>query len=113
MGVVIVLRVYPSKDLLAIYGFQAHVRRLDTPDPVTRLNAALQGRYKIERQRIMIEADAYSPGPANVPSPTTPNPLAAALRDNIQQLGLNVRQILAIHGPRVATMADLRAAAGR
>ena len=27
-----------------------HLRRLDTPDPVTRLNAALSGRYRIERE---------------------------------------------------------------
>ena len=28
----------------------AHLRRLDTPDPVTRLNAALERRYRIERE---------------------------------------------------------------
>jgi len=31
--------------------FEAHLRRVDTPpDPITRLNAALEGRYRIERQ---------------------------------------------------------------
>ena len=38
------------RDLLAICGFSAHVRRLDTPDPISRLNAALYGRYRIERE---------------------------------------------------------------
>ncbi len=33
-----------------IYRPGAHVRSLDTPDPTTRLNAALQGRYRIERE---------------------------------------------------------------
>ena len=40
----------PSRDLLAIYGSSAHVRRLDTPDTASRLNSALQGRYRIERE---------------------------------------------------------------
>ena len=30
------------------------------------------------------------------------------LYENIQRLKLDVRQIAALHGPRVATMADLR-----
>ncbi len=37
-------------NLLAICCPKPHLRRLDTPDPVTRLNAALQGRYAIERE---------------------------------------------------------------
>ena len=32
------------------------------------------------------------------------------LYENIQRLKLDVRQIAALHGPRVATMADLRGA---
>ena len=40
----------------------------------------------------------------------TPNPFSVNLNENIQRLKLNVRQIAAVHGPRVATMADLRAA---
>ena len=46
----IVPRSITWKDLLATYGSKPHVRRVDTPDPVTRLNAALEGRYRIERQ---------------------------------------------------------------
>ena len=29
---------------------EPHLKRLDTPDPVTRLHAALEGRYRIERE---------------------------------------------------------------
>ena len=29
-----------------------HLERVDTPDPVTRLNAALVGRYRIERELV-------------------------------------------------------------
>ena len=36
--------------LLAICGLSAHLERVDSPDPVTRLNAALEGRYRIERE---------------------------------------------------------------
>ncbi len=44
------LTFQPKKHLLAICGPRAHLRRLDTADPVTRLNAALEGRYRIERE---------------------------------------------------------------
>jgi glyoxylase-like metal-dependent hydrolase (beta-lactamase superfamily II) len=64
-------------------------------------------------EKILIEADAYSPTAANVPPPATPNPFSVALADNIQRLKLDVGQILALHGPRVATLADLHKAIGR
>jgi hypothetical protein len=35
------------------------------------------------------------------------------LYENVQRLKLDVRQIAALHGPRVATMADLRAFIGQ
>ena len=38
--------------MLAICGPVAHLRRLDTPDPITRLNAALEGRYAIQRELV-------------------------------------------------------------
>ena len=63
-------------------------------------------------ERILIEADAYTPAAAGAPVPP-PNPNVINLYDNVTRLGLQPRQILALHGPRVATLADLRAAAGR
>jgi len=59
-------------------------------------------------EKILVEADAYNPTAADVPPPAMPNPFSVNLNDNIQRLKLNVRQIAALHGPRVATMADLR-----
>ena len=59
---------------------------------------------------ILIEGDAYTPLAANAPLPAAPNPYSVNLYDNIQRLKLNVRQIAALHGPRLTTMADLRAA---
>jgi hypothetical protein len=41
-------------------------------------------------------------------SPTTLN-----LYENIRRLKLDVRQIAALHGPRLATMDDLATASGR
>jgi glyoxylase-like metal-dependent hydrolase (beta-lactamase superfamily II) len=63
-------------------------------------------------EKILAEADAYTPAAAGAPPPAMPNPFSVNLNDNIQRLKLDVRQIAALHGPRVATMADLRNAIG-
>ncbi|MGE0405694.1 MAG: MBL fold metallo-hydrolase [Candidatus Korobacteraceae bacterium] len=59
---------------------------------------------------ILIEADAYTPPAANAPPPAEPNPFSVNLNENIQKRSLRVRQIAALHGPGVTTMADLRSA---
>jgi glyoxylase-like metal-dependent hydrolase (beta-lactamase superfamily II) len=64
-------------------------------------------------EKILIEGDAYTPLAANAPVPATPNPYAVNLHDNIQRLKLDVRQIAALHGPQVATMADLKTFIGQ
>jgi glyoxylase-like metal-dependent hydrolase (beta-lactamase superfamily II) len=64
-------------------------------------------------EKILIEGDAYTPAAANAPPPASPNPFSVNLNDNIQRLKLDVRQIAALHGPRLVTMADLRAAIGQ
>jgi glyoxylase-like metal-dependent hydrolase (beta-lactamase superfamily II) len=63
-------------------------------------------------EKILIEADAYTPAAAIAAAPTSPNPYTANLYDNIRKLKLDVEQIAALHGPRVTTLADLRAAIG-
>ena len=63
-------------------------------------------------EKILVEADAYTPAAANAPPPAAPNPFSVNLNDNIQRLKLDVRQIAALHGPRLTTMADLRGAIG-
>jgi hypothetical protein len=62
-------------------------------------------------EKILIEADAYTPAAANAPLPVTPNLNAQALADTVTSRKLDVSHILALHGPRVATMADLSAVA--
>ncbi len=61
-------------------------------------------------EKILIEVDAWGPTAANVPPPAPASPYAVNLHDNIQRLKLDVRQIAALHGPRVATLADLQTA---
>jgi glyoxylase-like metal-dependent hydrolase (beta-lactamase superfamily II) len=63
----------------------------------------------LPRERLLIEADVYSP-----PAPNATNPLPAVfapnLVENIQRLGLRPARIVPIHG-RVVPAADLEAAA--
>jgi len=61
---------------------------------------------------LLIEADAYTPGPPNAPPPAQPNLSAANLVDNIERLKLQVERILPLHG-RVVPVADLYTAARR
>jgi glyoxylase-like metal-dependent hydrolase (beta-lactamase superfamily II) len=66
----------------------------------------------LPNEKVLVEADAYTPIAANAPVPTTINPYAVNLYENIQKLNLNVEKIAGIHGPRVATLGDLRAFIG-
>jgi len=63
-------------------------------------------------EKLLIQADVYSPPAANAPAPATPPayPFAANLVDNIDRLKLEVDRIVPIHGP-VVPIADLRSVA--
>jgi len=61
----------------------------------------------LPNEKILIEADAWSPLAPDAPAPATPNPYNVNLYENIQRLGLDVATIAPIHGRRV-TLADLR-----
>ncbi len=63
-------------------------------------------------EKLLIEADAYTPLPPNAPPPSPPNPLNVNLIENIERLKLAVERILPLHG-RVTPLADLYTAAGR
>ena len=66
----------------------------------------------LPKEKILIQGDAWTPTAADVPPPAVPNPFTVNLYENIQRLKLDVRQMAAIHGPRLTTMADLRTAIG-
>ena len=57
-------------------------------------------------QRILVEADSYSPGPPNAPLPSVVPPNATTLYNNIQRLKLNVATIAPIHGRGPVPMSE-------
>ncbi|MBI4265337.1 MAG: MBL fold metallo-hydrolase [Acidobacteria bacterium] len=63
--------------------------------------------------RILVEGDAYSPGPADAPPPPMPPPNAVKLYDDIQGMKLNVATIAPIHGRGAVPIAELRKFIGR
>ncbi len=66
----------------------------------------------LPKERLLIEADSFTPLPPNAPAPTPPNPLHVNLVDNLGQLKIPVDRILPLHGP-VAPATDLYAAVGQ
>ncbi len=66
----------------------------------------------LPKEKLLIQADAFTPGPPNSPPPPAPNPNHLNLIDNIERLKLTVDRILPLHG-RVVPVADLYTAAGR
>jgi glyoxylase-like metal-dependent hydrolase (beta-lactamase superfamily II) len=63
-------------------------------------------------EKLLIEADAYTPGAPNSPTPARINDNHKALVDNMDRLKLNVERILPLHG-RVVPVAELYTAVGR
>lgn len=66
----------------------------------------------LPRERLLVQADAYTPGAPNTPPPAQPNPLHVNLVANIERLRLDVDRILPLHG-RVVPYAELKTAARR
>lgn len=63
----------------------------------------------LPRQKLLVEADAWTPAPAGSPPPKPVNPLWANLYANVQRLKLDVEKVAPLHGsPR--DFAELRAA---
>ena len=65
----------------------------------------------LPKEKLLIEADAYTPSAPNTPPPP-PNANSVNLIDNIERLKLEVDRILPLHG-RVVPVAELYAAAQR
>jgi glyoxylase-like metal-dependent hydrolase (beta-lactamase superfamily II) len=63
----------------------------------------------LPKEKLLIEADAFTPGPPNSPPPAQANPNHLTLVANLQRLKLSVDRILPLHG-RVVPLADLYAA---
>jgi glyoxylase-like metal-dependent hydrolase (beta-lactamase superfamily II) len=67
----------------------------------------------LPRAKVLIEADAYSPGPSDAPPPAAPPANAVTLYDEIQRLKLNVETIAPIHGRGAVPLAELRKFIGK
>jgi glyoxylase-like metal-dependent hydrolase (beta-lactamase superfamily II) len=71
-------------------------------------------------EKILVEADAYTPAaaPAQPPAngtpaaPARPSPTTINLLQNVERLKLDVAQIAPLHGPRLASLQELVTAAG-
>ncbi len=66
----------------------------------------------LPQEKLLIEADAFTPPPPNTPAPATPNANNVNLVDNIERLKLSVDRILPLHG-RVVPVDDLYVAVGK
>ena len=66
----------------------------------------------LPNERLLVQADAYTPGAPGSPRPPVPNANHVNLVQNIERLGLNVDRILPLHS-RVVPMSELLAAIGR
>ena len=66
----------------------------------------------LPKERLLSQADTFTPPPANTPPPMPPSPFTLNLVDNLARLGLTVDRLLPLHG-RIVPLADLYQAAGR
>ena len=64
----------------------------------------------LPKEKLLIEADAYSPLPPNAPPPATPNANHVNLIENIERMKLAADKILPLHG-RVVPASELYTAA--
>jgi glyoxylase-like metal-dependent hydrolase (beta-lactamase superfamily II) len=65
----------------------------------------------LPRERLLSQADVFSPPPAGTAPPMPPSPYTVNLVDNLKRLNLVVDRILPIHG-RLVPIADLHTAVG-
>lgn len=66
----------------------------------------------LPKERLLIQADAFTPGPPNAPVPAINNPLSVNLADNIARLNLGVDRLLPLHG-RIVPLSELHRMIGR
>jgi glyoxylase-like metal-dependent hydrolase (beta-lactamase superfamily II) len=66
----------------------------------------------LPKERLLIEADAFTPVAANAKYPTPPVPFSVNLSENLERLKLDVAQILPLHG-RIVPLAELAKAIGK
>lgn len=55
----------------------------------------------LPKERLMSQADAYTPAPPNTPPLTPPNPFSVNLAENVKRLTLDIDRLLPLHGRMV------------
>jgi glyoxylase-like metal-dependent hydrolase (beta-lactamase superfamily II) len=65
----------------------------------------------LPKEKLLSQADAFTPVAPNASYPTPPNPFTLSLADNITRLGLDVDRHLPLHG-RIVPMSELGKAIG-
>ena len=108
----------PQKPMLEGVSDKFEIDRRQAADRGVRDQAATPTRASTRSStcrdpEILIEGDAYSPGPPDAAPPATPPPNAVTLDDAIRSLKLNVRTIAPIHGRGAVPIAELRRFIGR
>jgi glyoxylase-like metal-dependent hydrolase (beta-lactamase superfamily II) len=66
----------------------------------------------LPREKLLIEADVFTPPPANAPPPARPLNFTVNLDDNLKRLGLGVDRLLPLHG-RIVPIGDMARALGQ
>jgi glyoxylase-like metal-dependent hydrolase (beta-lactamase superfamily II) len=66
----------------------------------------------LRKEKLLIEADVFTPGPAGAEPPKVPSPAAVNLEANVRRLNIDVDRIVSIHG-RIAPYSELLAAIGK
>jgi glyoxylase-like metal-dependent hydrolase (beta-lactamase superfamily II) len=61
----------------------------------------------LRKEKILIEADVFTPGPAGAEPPKVPDPQSANLEANVRRLNIDVDRILPIHG-RIVPYSELQ-----
>jgi glyoxylase-like metal-dependent hydrolase (beta-lactamase superfamily II) len=65
----------------------------------------------LPKEKLLSEADVFTPPPANTPPAMPPSPFTLNLTDNLKRLNLAVDRLLPLHG-RLVPIADLHTAVG-
>ncbi len=66
----------------------------------------------LPKEKLLVEADLYTPGAVNAPTPDPLNPYTVSLVENLNRLKLDYEKILPLHG-RISTKDELMKAVGK
>jgi hypothetical protein len=103
------LTLYPPEEAAEGYRFETVVEKYALSDATRTMHIHnMQGLNHVEgmliaylpKEKIVIEADMYTPPAAGSP-PSPPTASAKAFLNNVQRLKLDVSMIVPIHGPVV------------